>query len=123
SGGAGLSSTVEDYARFLQLFLNKGEYNGVRLLSRKTVELMLTSQLQSPLTEKVGLGFGLETPENDYRSPLSVGSFSWGGAFNTHYWADPKEKLIGIVFTNVYNTPYWMVGEQYKTLVYQSIGD
>ncbi|MBS1487467.1 MAG: beta-lactamase family protein [Bacteroidetes bacterium] len=123
SGGAGLSSTVDDYAKFLQLFLNKGEYNGVRLLSRKTVELMLTEQLHAPIKEKFGLGFGLETPDNDYRSPYSIGSFSWGGAFNTHYWADPKEKLIGMVFTNMYNSPYGYIGEQYKALVYQAIVD
>lgn len=121
SGGAGLSSTVEDYAKFLQLFLNKGEYNGVRLLGRKTVELMLTNQLQPPITNKFGLGFGLETVENDYQSPFTIGSFSWGGAFNTHYWADPKEKLIGIIFTNIYNTPHWSIGEKYKALVYQAI--
>ncbi|MGC4022224.1 MAG: serine hydrolase domain-containing protein [Cyclobacteriaceae bacterium] len=123
SGGAGLCSTVEDYAKFLQLFLNKGEYNGTRLLSRKTVELILTDQLQPPLKESFGLGFGLETADNDYQSPLSLGSFSWGGAFNTHYWADPKEKLIGIIFTNMYNSPHWNIGERYKALVYQSIID
>lgn len=123
SGGAGLSSTVEDYAKFLQLFLNKGEYNGVRLLSRKTVELMMTNQLQPPITERVGLGFGLETEDNDYKSPVSLGTFSWGGAFNSHYWADPKEKLIGIVFTNVYNSPFWGIGQRYRVLVYQAIGD
>jgi CubicO group peptidase (beta-lactamase class C family) len=123
SGGAGLSSTVEDYAKFLQLFLNKGEFNGVRLLSRKTVELMMTSQLQPPLTNKVGLGFGLETSENDYQSPYSIGTFSWGGAFNTTYWADPKEKLIGLIYTNIYNSPSFGVGEKYKALVYQAIVD
>lgn len=123
SGGAGLSSTVEDYAKFLQLFLNKGEYNGVRLLGRKTVELMLTNQLQAPITTKYGLGFGLETIENDYQSINSLGTFSWGGAFNTHYWADPKEKLIGLIFTNIYNTPHWAIGDRYKTLVYQAIID
>ncbi|MBS1950257.1 MAG: Beta-lactamase class C-like and penicillin binding proteins (PBPs) superfamily [Cytophagales bacterium] len=123
SGGAGLSSTVADYAKFLQLFLNKGEYNGVRLLSRKTVELMLTEQLHSPLKEKFGLGFGLETPDNDYVSPYSVGTFSWGGAFSTLYWADPKEKLIGIIYTNIYNSPFWTLGEKYKALVYQSLID
>lgn len=123
SGGAGLSSTVEDYAKFLQLFLNNGEYNGVRLLSRKTVELMLTAQLQLPITEKFGLGFGLETPENDYKSPYSTGSFSWGGAFSTTYWADPKEKLIGIIFTNIYNNKHGELAEKYKALVYQSIVD
>jgi CubicO group peptidase (beta-lactamase class C family) len=123
SGGAGLSSTVEDYAKFLQLFLNKGEYNGVRLLGRKTVELMLTNQLQPPITERVGLGFGLETPENDYRSPYSIGSFSWGGAFSTSYWADPKEKIIALIFTNIYNNKHGELAEKYKALVYQSIVD
>jgi CubicO group peptidase (beta-lactamase class C family) len=123
SGGAGLSSTIEDYAKFLQLLLNKGEYNGVRLLGRKTVELILTNQLQSPISEQFGLGFGLETSENDHELPLSIGSFSWGGAFNTHYWADPKEKLIGIIYTNVYHTPYGNIGDKYKALVYQAIID
>lgn len=123
SGGAGLSSTVEDYAKFLQLFLNKGEYNGVRLLSRKTVELMHTNQLQSPITERVGLGFGLETPENDYKSPFTIGSFSWGGAFSTNYWADPKEKLIALIYTNIYSNKHGELMEKYKALVYQSIID
>lgn len=123
SGGGGLSSTVEDYAKFLQLFLNKGEYNGVRLLSRKTVELMLTDQVKSPAENEFGLGFGLETEHNDYASILSAGSFFWAGAFNTHYWADPKEKIIGLIFTNVFNTPYWNVGGKFQVLTYQSITD
>jgi CubicO group peptidase (beta-lactamase class C family) len=123
SGGAGLSSTVEDYAKFLQLFLNKGEYNGVRLLSRKTIELMLTNQTQLPITEQLGLGFGLETIANDYKSIYSIGSFSWGGAFNTHYWADPKEKLVGLIYMNTYGVPAWHVGDRYKALVYQAIVD
>jgi len=123
SGGAGLSSTIEDYAKFLQLFLNKGEYNGARLLSRKTVELMLTNQLQSPITERFGLGFGLETLENDYKSPYSIGSFSWGGAFSTSYWADPKEKLIALIYTNIYSNKHGELQEKYKALVYQSIVD
>jgi CubicO group peptidase (beta-lactamase class C family) len=125
SGGAGLSSTVEDYARFLQLFLNKGQFNGVRLLSRKTVELMMTDQISDQVSagNEFGLGFGLETTATDHKSILSVGSFFWGGAFNTHYWADPREQLIGILYTNVYNTPYWEIGERFKTLTYQSISD
>ncbi len=123
SGGAGLSSTVENYAKFLQLFLNQGEFNGVRLISRKTVELMMTAQLQPPITEKFGLGFGLETPENDYKSPYSLGSFSWGGAFSTTSWADPKEKLISLIFTNIYNNKHGELADKYKALVYQSIVD
>jgi CubicO group peptidase (beta-lactamase class C family) len=123
SGGAGLSSTVEDYAKFLQLFLNYGQLNGTRLLSRKTVELMLTNQVASINASPFGLGFGLETPSNDHTSVVSLGSFSWGGAFNTHYWADPKEKLIGLIFTNVYETAHWSIGEKFKVLTYQAITD
>jgi CubicO group peptidase (beta-lactamase class C family) len=123
SGGAGLSSTVEDYAKFLQLFLNKGEFNGVRLLSRKTVELMLTNQIQPPLTNQHGLGFGLETDKNDYQSILTTGSFQWGGAFNSQYWADPKEKLIGLVYTNMYTGPNGNTGDKFKIFTYQAIID
>lgn len=123
SGGAGLSSTVEDYARFLQLFLNKGEFNGKRLLSRKTVELMLTLQTKEPITSQVGLGFGLETENNDHRSIASLGTFSWGGAFSTTYWADPKEQLIGILYTNMYNHPFGDIHDKFKNLTYQSIND
>ncbi|MBL7844989.1 MAG: beta-lactamase family protein [Cyclobacteriaceae bacterium] len=123
SGGAGLSSTVEDYAKFLQLFLNKGQYNGVRILSRKTVELILTNQLHLPDADPIGLVFGLETDINDYKSIESIGSFRWAGAFNTHYWADPKEQLIGIIYTNMYNSSQWNLGSKFKVLVYQSIND
>lgn len=123
SGGAGLSSTVEDYAKFLQLFLNYGQLNGTRLLSRKTVELMLTNQVASINASPFGLGFGLETTSNDHTSVVSLGSFSWAGAFNTHYWADPKEKLIGLIFTNVYETAHWSIGEKFKVLTYQAITD
>lgn len=122
SGGAGLSSTTEDYAKFLQLFLNDGEYNGVKLLSRKTIELIMTDQLPD-LDNEYGLAFGLETAKNDSRSVYSIGSFSWGGAFNTQYWADPKEKLIGIIYTNIFGTQHWQIGDRFKILTYQAITD
>jgi CubicO group peptidase (beta-lactamase class C family) len=122
SGGAGLSSTVEDYAKFLQMFLNKGEYNGVRLLSRKTVEMILTDQLPD-LSNEYGLAFGLETARNDHQSICSIGSFSWSGAFNTHYWADPKERIIGIIYTNIFATQQWRIGERFRTLTYSAIAD
>jgi CubicO group peptidase (beta-lactamase class C family) len=104
SGGAGLSSTVEDYARFLQMYINKGELNGVRLLSPKTVEMANTDQWPK-LGLNIGLAFGLETAANDHQSPRSLGSFSWGGAFATVYWADPKEGLTAQIYTNLYQNP------------------
>lgn len=120
SGGAGLSSTAGDYARFLQLFLNKGELDGVRLLSPKTVEMMLVDQLPGMPTE-VGLGFGLETTANDHLTPKSVGSFSWGGAFATTYWADPQEELVAQVYTNMVRSPVGSLGSRFTSLVYAAI--
>lgn len=120
SGGAGLSSTVEDYARFLQLFLNKGELDGVRLLSPKTVEMMLTEQLPTMSTE-VGLGFGLETTANDHLSPRTLGAFSWGGAFATTYWADPAEGLIAQIYTNILQSPAQGLAGRFNALVYSAI--
>ena len=123
SGGAGLSGSIEDYARFLQMFINKGEYNGVRLLSHKTIELMFTNQIQPPITNQYGLGFGLETDKNDYQSMLSIGSYSWGGAFNTQYWGDPKEKLVALIYTNMISSPGINTGDRFKVLTYQAIID
>ena len=119
SGGAGLSGTTADYARFLQLFLNGGELDGVRLVSRKTVELMLTNQIPR-LQPAFGLGFALETPENDFRSVVTSGSFSWGGAFATTYWADPQEHLVALIYTNVLGTTV-NLGDAFKVLVYSAM--
>jgi CubicO group peptidase (beta-lactamase class C family) len=134
SGGAGLSSTITDYAKFLTFYLNKGVYQHKRLLSRKTIELMLTNQLvdnipTSPLPAQpahfqFGLsGFALETAQNDYLQPFSKGTFGWGGAFNTHGWVDPQERLIALLFTQEYLSPYWSMGERFQILTYQAIND
>src|SRR5262245_50434112 len=120
SGGGGMSSTPEDYARFLQMYLNKGELNGVRILSPKTVELILTEQFHKE-GFGVGLAFGLETQGNDWQSSRTLGSFSWGGAFNTIYWADPKEGLIAQIYTNLYDTPVPDLGGKFGNLVYAAM--
>lgn len=120
SGGAGLSGPIEDYAKFLQFFLNKGELNGVRLLSPKTVEMMLTDQLPT-LTDEFGIGFGLETAANDYLSPRGVGTFSWGGAFQTTYWADPKERLVALLYTNTYGAGAPPLGGRFSILTYAAM--
>ncbi|MEO7965084.1 MAG: serine hydrolase domain-containing protein [Gemmatimonadaceae bacterium] len=119
SGGGGLSSTTSDYARFLQLFLNGGTLDGVRLVSRKTVELMLTNQIPK-LQPPFGLGFALQTQQNDYMSVVTEGTFEWGGAFATTYWADPKEHLVALVYTNVLGSTVG-IGEKFKVLVYSAM--
>ncbi len=119
AGGAGLAGTIGDYARFLQMLLNGGELDGVRIIGRKTVEMMLTNQIPG-LDPAYGLGFALETPQNDYRTVLSSGSFSWGGAFETTYWADPKERMVALIYTNILGSTA-RVGDLFKTLVYSAM--
>lgn len=120
SGGAGLSSSIGDYARFLQFFVNGGELDGVRLLSPRTVAMMLTDQVPSLPTE-LGLGFALETTDNDHQSPRSVGSFHFGGAFNTSYWADPEQGLVALIYTNLVNTRHRNVTDRFAVLTYAAL--
>ncbi len=102
SGGGGLSSTARDYATFLQMYLNGGELGGVRILSRTTVRTILSQQVAGELFGGVdsyyGLAFGVVTDKGQTRGGNgSAGTFDWGGYFNTQYFADPKEGLIGIL--------------------------
>ena len=123
SGGAGLSSTALDYAIFLQLMLNKGEYNGKRLLAPATVELMLQNQIGalSLGDGKFGLGFGIATEKSAAKLPVSVGTFEWGGFFGTNYWADPKRGIIGIIMTQKVPNSAGDLNDKFRVLVYQAI--
>jgi CubicO group peptidase (beta-lactamase class C family) len=101
SGGAGLSSTAKDYATFLQMYLNGGELNGVRILSRTTIETMMlnqTGELYGGGDKYYGLAFGVLTEKGQGKGGLgSPGTFDWGGYFNTQYFADPKQNIVGIL--------------------------
>ncbi len=125
SGGAGLSSTVKDYAIFLQMLLNKGEYNGKRLLSRRTVELITCNQIgEIDLGgNKFGLGFEITTAKGQAKLGISEGSFSWGGYFGTTYWADPKEKLVCLLFIQQVPLRHGELQDKFKALVYQTLND
>src|SRR5215469_1617368 len=101
SGGGGLMSSAEDYLQFGQMLANRGELNGKRLLGPKTVELMSSVFVPDTLPGRPkGRGFGLSVQViSDHISadtPISNGSFGWDGAFGTHFWVDPKEKLVGL---------------------------
>ena len=127
SGGAGLSSTAKDYATFLQMYLNGGELNGIRILSHTTVETILSNQTGTIYggNEKFfGLAFSVLTPGGAAKGGLtSVGTFEWGGYFNTQYFADPKEKIIGVLMKqtqgNVNDNTSW----KFRQLIGQSIDD
>ncbi len=125
SGGAGLSSTVKDYAIFLQMLLNNGEYNGIRLLSRRTVELMTTNQIGNLNVgkDKFGLGFQITTANGQAKLGMSEGSFSWGGYFATTYWADPKEHLVCLLFMQQSPLRHSEIQDKFKAMVYQALND
>lgn len=104
SGGAGLLSTANDYARFLQMLLNGGTIDGKRILSRKSVELMTADHLKGLAFrdgQGFGLGFSVVKDVGAYGMPTSIGEFGWGGAYHSNYWVDPKEQLVVVYFTQL----------------------
>ena len=127
SGGAGLSSTAKDYATFLQMYLNNGELNGKRLLSRKTIESMMISQVGNLLggansSQNYGLAFGLVTEKGQSEGGLGdVGTFTWGGYFNTNYFADPKEKIIGVIMKQTQNINDNNNSNRFRALILDAI--
>lgn len=127
SGGGGLSSTAEDYANFLQMYLNQGEFNGERLLSRTTVQLIMANQVGDLLGESgsyYGLAFGVLDQKGEAMGGKgSVGTFEWGGYFNTSYFADPVENIIGILMKQTQDANSDETGWKFRQLVFQAIED
>ena len=104
SGGSGLSSTIDDYAAFLQMLLDGGTYHGHRLLKAATVALMTQNQIGdvNQGLNKFGLGFSITTTQGAAQTGLSEGSFAWGGIFGTTYWVDPRQQLVALLYTQKY---------------------
>ena len=125
SGGAGLSSTIKDYGIFLQMLLNGGDYNGKRILSRRTVELMTSNQIGSLNlgANKFGLGFEVTTKEGQAKLGVTEGSFAWGGFFGTTYWVDPEEELVCLLFCQQWPISHGEIGDKFRSLVYASLDD
>ncbi len=131
-GGSGLVSATMDYARFCQMLANDGELNGVRILSRKSVELMRADHmpLDMPRVARTlwpGWGFGLTFAVN--RGPGksgmigSKGEYRWGGAAGTRFWIDPKEEMVTIFMVQILPYTGLSYGREFKRLVYQAIVD
>ena len=124
SGGGGLSSTASDYARFLQMMLNGGELNGVRLLSPKTVELMTTNSVgELAGNMDFGLGFAIRTERGLHGELASNGAYSWGGFFYTGFSVDPEEEMIYIFMSQLHPTGGLTLGNKFEVLVYQALVD
>ena len=140
SGGGGLVSTTEDYLRFTQMLLNGGELDGVRVLGRKTVELMSINHLPGNGELRTfalpggygetgfdGVGFGLTMAvglgQAETQSIGSKGDFYWGGAASTIFWIDPTEDLVVIFMTQLMPSGTFNFRGQLKSIVYPAIVD
>jgi CubicO group peptidase (beta-lactamase class C family) len=123
SGGGGLCSSIYDYGVFLQMLLNGGVYNGVRLLSPSSVRLMTTNQIGdlSLGEEKFGLGFSIVTEQGSRLGPQKPGTFAWGGAFSTEYFVDPKSKLVVVLYRQMWGAHMRDMFGKFKVLVYQAM--
>ena len=136
-GGGCASGTALDYMRFAQMLLNKGTFEGTRLLSRKTVEYMTSNQLganvdasrlhEFAVEHMDGFGFGLgvavRTQPGIAGVPGTPGEFMWSGAQGTLFWVDPKEEMVVVFMANTPGPVRRHYRELVKTLVVQSIAD
>jgi CubicO group peptidase (beta-lactamase class C family) len=138
SGGGGMVSTAADYARFLQMFANGGQLDGVRLISRKSIDLMTADALppnikmgadmwrfealepSARMGQGFGLGFAVRTDQGRSPLPGSPGDYYWGGAYGTYFWHDPRERLY-VVF--MMQSPAARLRYRYllRDLVYQAL--
>jgi CubicO group peptidase (beta-lactamase class C family) len=131
SGSLGLTGSTSDYLKFSQMLLNGGELNGVRLISRKTVELMTADAIGEldlrnyngdQVLKGYGFGLGVRVRRNNGDNGWlgSVGDYGWAGARGTYFWIDPKEQLIGLVMIQTRN---YRLRMEFPNSVYQAIAD
>ncbi|MEH6558087.1 MAG: serine hydrolase domain-containing protein [Oceanicoccus sp.] len=139
SGGGGLTSTISDYGRFCQMLLNRGELEGERLLSRKTVEFMRKNQLPDnrdmaamgqPVWSETnydgigfGLGFAVVIDPVKAHTITSIGEHHWGGAASTFFWIDPEEDLFVVFLTQLIPSSTYPIRRELRSRVYQAIDD
>ena len=133
SGGGGLISTLSDYLAFCSCLLNQGNYDGARLISRKTLAWMTANHMPpslmpikagpDTLDHGFGLGFRVTTSLGERRELSSVGEYGWGGAAQTYFWIDPAEEFIGLMMTQHLPLAPYPVQERFRNLAYQAIAD
>jgi CubicO group peptidase (beta-lactamase class C family) len=132
SGNGGLISTAKDYMAFLQMLLNKGEFNGRRILKESTVQLMISNQITSEIMPSdnffgsimsgMGFGFGFAVSKGNKPGLTSpAGSFWWSGSANTYFYVDPGKDIALLLMTQFVPNYYHPVFEEFKESVYKSI--
>jgi len=137
SGGGGLVSTASDYLRFCKFMLNKGELDGVRLLGRKTVELMTTNHLKGDMGDMgaprfsessylgIGFGLGFSVMIDPAKAQIlgTPGEYAWGGAASTAFWCDPAEDMAVVLLTQLMPSSTYPIRRELRVLSYQAIVD
>jgi len=137
SGGGGLVSTASDYLRFCKFMLNKGELDGVRLLGRKTVELMTTNHLKGDMGDMgaprfsessylgIGFGLGFSVMIDPAKAQIlgTPGEYAWGGAASTAFWCDPAEDMAVLLLTQLMPSSTYPIRRELRVLSYQAIVD
>jgi CubicO group peptidase (beta-lactamase class C family) len=125
SGGAGLTSTIDDYLRFTVMLADSGKFSGKRLLGSKTLEFMTSDHTLARPGRPPGLGFGLgfevRTSVGDAALPGSLGEYGWAGNAGTLFWIDPKEQLIAIYMVQVSDRDRIMLRNQFRTMLQSAI--
>jgi CubicO group peptidase (beta-lactamase class C family) len=137
SGGGGLVGTAADYMRFCRLILNRGELDGVRLLGRKTVELMTMNHLRGDMADMgqprfsessylgIGFGLGFSVLLDPAKAQIigSPGECAWGGAASTAFWIDPREDLAVVFLTQLWPSSTYPLRRELRVLTYQALAD
>jgi CubicO group peptidase (beta-lactamase class C family) len=137
SGGGGLVSTAADYLRFCKFMLNKGELDGVRLLGRKTVELMTVNHLDGDMADMgtprfsestyygIGFGLGFSVMIDPAKAHIvgTPGEYAWGGAASTAFWCDPMEDMAVVLLTQLMPSSTYPIRRELRVLTYQAIVD
>ncbi len=137
SGGGGLVSTASDYLRFCKFMLNKGELDGVRLLGRKTVELMTMNHLKGDMADMgmprfsestyygIGFGLGFSVMIDPAKAHIlgTRGEYAWGGAASTAFWCDPQEDMAVVMLTQLMPSSTYPIRRELRVLTYQAIVD
>ena len=137
SGGGGLVATASDYLRFCKFMLNKGELDGVRLLGRKTVELMTSNHLKGDMGDMgapkfsestylgIGFGLGFSVMIDPAKAQIlgTPGEYAWGGAASTAFWCDPKEEMAVVLLTQLMPSSTYPIRRELRVLSYQAIVD